>query len=431
MGLGPRALDEVVATRPQPEPGLAPYALCRLCGAPLARTFVDLGLSPLANAYLEPADLAGSERFFPLRVYVCDECLLVQLPVAAQPDEIFSDYAYFSSYSDSWVEHARAYVELVSERFEIDSDRFVVELASNDGYLLQFFKARGVDVLGVEPAANVAAAAVERGIPTRVEFFSAAVADELAAKRRADLVVGNNVLAHVPDAHDFVEGISRLLDLQGVVTMEFPHLLQLVAERQFDTIYHEHYSYFSADTARRLFAAHGLRLFDIEQLPTHGGSLRIYCCHDDADHVESPRVEAVLEQERFAKLDSLDGHMGFEEAVRGMKRDLLSFLIEAKRDGLQVVGYGAAAKGNTLLNYCGIRQDFLDYVVDRSPHKQDHLLPGTRIPIRSPDELARTRPDILLILPWNLRDEIMQQMSHVREWGCRFAVPVPEPAIIG
>jgi SAM-dependent methyltransferase len=427
-------VEEVVAERADADDApLAAYAPpCRLCAAPLQRTFVDLGLSPLANSYVEPRDLAGPETFYPLHVYVCEHCLLVQLPAAATPEAIFSDYAYFSSYSDSWVEHARAYTELVTERFSLDPDSFVVELASNDGYLLQHFHAKGVGVLGIEPAANVAEAAVARGIPTLVEFFGAAVGGRVAAEQRhADLVVGNNVLAHVPDSHDFVEGIARLLAPQGVVTMEFPHLLRLIDERQFDTIYHEHYSYFSFHTARRLFAEHGLRLFDVEQLPTHGGSLRIYGCHEAADHAQSERVDALVEQERAAELDSLAGHTGFGEAVHAVKRDLLAFLIEARRDGKQVVGYGAAAKGNTLLNFCGIREDLLDYVVDRSPHKQGRYLPGTRIPIRSPEELDRTRPDIVLILPWNLRDEIVEQMAHVRSWGCRFAVPVPQAAIVG
>ena len=413
--------------QPEPTPGTQS---CRLCGAPLVRTFVDLGMSPLANAYLEPTALADPETFYPLHVYVCDECLLVQLPVAAQPSEIFDDYAYFSSYSDSWVAHAQRYVEQVSDRFSIGSDHFVVELASNDGYLLQFFRAAGVAVLGVEPAANVAEEAVARGVPTIVEFFGAEVGRTLAARRPADLIVGNNVLAHVPDVHDFVEGIASLLAPEGVVTMEFPHLLRLMQERQFDTIYHEHYSYFSFHTARRLFAEHGLRLFDVEQLETHGGSLRIYGSHDRAGHVASERVEALLAEERGAKLDRIDGYSDFGELALALKRDLLAFLIDAKRANLSVVGYGAAAKGNTLLNFCGIRQDFLEYVVDRSPHKQGRLLPGTRIPIRSPDDVERTRPDLILILPWNIRDEIVEQMQHVRSWGCRFVVPIPEPMYV-
>ena len=383
-------------------------------------------MSPLANAYLEPTALADPETFYPLHVYVCDECLLVQLPVAAQPSEIFDDYAYFSSYSDSWVAHAQRYVEQVSDRFSIGSDHFVVELASNDGYLLQFFRAAGVAVLGVEPAANVAEEAVSRGVPTIVEFFGAEVGRTLAARRPADLIVGNNVLAHVPDVHDFVEGIASLLAPEGVVTMEFPHLLRLMQERQFDTIYHEHYSYFSFHAVRRLFAEHGLRLFDVEQLETHGGSLRIYGSHDRAGHIASERVDALLGAERAAKLDRIEGYTGFGELVLSVKRDLLAFLIDAKRANLSVVGYGAAAKGNTLLNFCGIRTDFLDYTVDANPHKQGHLLPGTHIPIRPVEALRETQPDVVLILPWNLRDEIVAQHGYVREWGGQFAARAPQ-----
>lgn len=397
---------------------------CRLCATPLERTFVDLGLSPLANSYLAAGDLNEAELFFPLRVFVCETCLLVQLPMAATPEQIFSDYAYFSSYSDSWVEHARRYVESTMERFSLDSESRVVEIASNDGYLLQFFVEHGVPVLGVEPAANVAAVAVERGIPTTVEFFGAAVGSRIAAEQQADLVLGNNVLAHVPDAHDLVEGMRRLLKPDGTITMEFPHLLRLILERQFDTIYHEHYSYFSLFTVERLFADHDLELYDVEELPTHGGSLRIYARHADGSE-PGERVLALREVERGHGLHELGGYLEFEEAARAVKRELLSFLIAARAEGRSVVGYGAAAKGNTLLNYCGIRRDLVDYVVDRSPHKQGRFLPGTRIPISSPERVRETRPDYVLILPWNLRDEIVEQMAWVGEWGGRFAVPIP------
>ncbi|MDQ4082168.1 MAG: class I SAM-dependent methyltransferase [Actinomycetota bacterium] len=404
---------------------------CRLCAAPLRIPFVDLGLSPLANAYLSADDLEREETFYPLRVYVCERCLLVQLPVFARPEEIFGDYAYFSSYSDSWLEHARRYAEAASTRFGLDRTSQVVEVASNDGYLLQYFRAHGIPVLGVEPARNVAAAAEERGIPTVVEFFGAELADGLVRDgHAADLVVANNVLAHVPDVHDFVEGVSRVLKPAGIVTMEFPHLLRLLAERQFDTIYHEHFSYFTLLVVEHLFAEHGLRLFDVEEVPTHGGSLRIYATHAGASPEPTARLRDVRRREQEAGLDRVEGYLGFEEAVRAVKRDLLGFLIEAKRDGRSVVAYGAAAKGNTLLNYCGIRADFVDYVVDRSPHKQGLFLPGTRLPIVPPERTRETRPDFLLILPWNLKEEIIEQMSYVRAWGCRFVVPVPEVALV-
>ena len=436
MGVRHPALEDVVEPLAAAHPlaGAPPAAsptLCRLCAAPLRVPFVDLGLSPLANAYLSEADLEREEAFYPLRVYVCERCLLVQLPVFAAPEEIFAEYAYFSSYSDSWLEHARRYVDTVSARFGLDGESEVVELASNDGYLLQYFRARGIPVLGIEPARNVAAAAGERGIPTVVDFFSAELADELVRDGHgADLVVANNVLAHVPDVHDFVEGVSRLLKPAGIVTMEFPHLLRLLAERQFDTIYHEHLSYFTLLVVERLFAEHGLRLFDVDEVPTHGGSLRVYAAHAEASPEPTTRLADVRRGERQAGLDRVEGYLGFEEAVRAVKRDLLAFLIEAKRSARSVVAYGAAAKGNTLLNYCGIRSDFVDYVVDRSPHKQGLFLPGTRLPIHAPERTRDTRPDFLLILPWNLTAEIMEQMSYVRAWGGRFVVPVPAVTVL-
>jgi SAM-dependent methyltransferase len=405
-------------------------AHCRLCRSALERTFVDLGLSPLANSYLSLADLAREEVFYPLKVFVCENCLLVQLPVAAAPEAIFDEYAYFSSYSDSWVEHARRYVDTVSERFEFDGGSRVVELASNDGYLLQFFVERGVPCVGVEPSANVAQAAIERGIPTQIAFFGAEVADVLREEGgAADLVIGNNVLAHVPDLHDFVEGISRLLGPDGVATLEFPHVLRLIAERQFDTIYHEHFSYFSLFAVERAFGEHGLSLFDVEELPTHGGSLRIYAA-PTGTREPSGRLLELREREHAQALDRIEGYLGFEAAVQSVKHDLLRFLLKAKQERMSVVGYGAAAKGNTLLNYCGVRSDFLDYVVDRSPHKQGRFLPGSRIPIRPPDAVRETKPDLLLILPWNIVDEIVEQMSDVRTWGCRFVVPIPEVLVL-
>ena len=416
--------------RTQGRPKAAPPE-CRLCSSQLTHTFVDLGASPLANSYLEPSQLDEGERFYPLHVRVCEECLLVQLPMLAEPDEIFSDYAYFSSYSDSWVEHARRYVELVAERFELDRSSQVVEVASNDGYLLQFFQARGVRTLGIEPAANVAAAAKERGIETVVDFFGERLALELLEQGlTADLIVGNNVLAHVPNAHDFVEGLRRILKPEGVVTMEFPHLLRLIEERQFDTIYHEHFSYFSLGSAKRLFAAHGLTIFDVEELSTHGGSLRIYAGHEDGPHRPGPAVGDVEGKEREAGLDRLATYLRFDEEARAAKRDLLAFLIDAKRSGRSIVAYGAAAKGVTLLNFCGVGGDFIDYVVDRSPHKQGRFLPGVRLPIHAPERIAETRPDVLLILPWNIGQEIAEQMAFVRSWGCELVVPIPEVSVL-
>lgn len=405
---------------------------CRFCTAPLSHVFVDLGASPLANSYLEPADLRKAERFYPLCVYVCGECLLVQLPEEERPEEIFSDYAYFSSYSESWLRHAREYAEAMISRFGLGPSHQVVEVASNDGYLLRWFVERGIQVLGIEPAGNVAQAAEAAGIPTVVKFFGAETARHLADRgTRADLLVGNNVLAHVPDLNDFVAGLAILLAERGVLTMEFPHLLRLMEEDQFDTIYHEHYSYFSFTTVRRVFSAHGLTLFDVEELPTHGGSLRIYARHDrDDSKPVGERVQALLAREEEVGLISLDAYRSFTERVERVKRGLLRFLIQAKEEGKTVAGYGAPAKGNTLLNYCGIRTDFVDYTVDRSPHKQGRFLPGTRIPIHAPDRLRETRPDYVLILPWNLKEEIVEQMADVRSWGGKFVVAIPEVEVL-
>ena len=356
----------------------------------------------------------------------------MQLPEFEAPEAIFSDYAYFSSYSDTWLDHARRYVEMMSERFGISERHLVLEVASNDGYLLRFFKERGVPVLGIEPAANVARAAEELGIETRVEFFGVESARQLAAAgRQADLLLGNNVLAHTPRLNDFVAGLAvALAGSACIVTMEFPHVVRLIAENQFDTIYHEHFSYFSLLAVDRVFAAHGLKIFDVEELPTHGGSLRIFARHagDDSRPV-SERVGELLAREKELGLEGVDYYRAFAEQIRETKRKLLDFLIRAKRQGLAIAGYGAPAKGNTLLNYCGVGTDFLDYTVDRSPHKQGHFLPGSRIPIFAPDHIRETRPDVLLILPWNLKQEIMEQMADVREWGCRFVVAIPEVTV--
>ncbi len=399
---------------------------CRFCSAPLAAVFADLGMSPLANSFLSPEQANDMEPFYPLRALVCEQCFLVQLEEFETPQHIFGDYAYFSSYSTSWLEHSRRYVDTMIARFGLDGSSHVVELASNDGYLLQYFAERQIPVLGIEPAANVAKVALQKGIPTLVEFFGVETARSLAQESQADLLLGNNVLAHVPDLNDFVGGMKVLLRPGGQITMEFPHLLRLVEDNQWDTIYHEHFSYFSFTTVAQVFAAHGLRLFDVEQLPTHGGSLRIFGCHAEDPRADEPAAAQLLAREAAAGYTSLELYTGYGRRVAEEKRQIMEFLIDLKRQGLRIVGYGAPAKGNTLLNYCGVRTDFLDYTCDLNPHKQGHLLPGTHIPIRSPDVLREDRPDVVLILPWNLKDEIMEQLSYIREWGGRFAARAPD-----
>jgi SAM-dependent methyltransferase len=404
---------------------------CRFCGAPVETVFADLGSSPLANSYLPPERANSMEPFYPLRALVCEKCFLVQLEQFETPERIFSDYAYFSSYSTSWLEHSRRYAAQMSERLGLDDRSHVVEIASNDGYLLQFFRDRKIPVLGIEPAANVAKVALQKGIPTLVEFFGQETARSLAGESAADLLLGNNVLAHVPDLNDFVAGMKILLKPGGVITMEFPHLMSLIDENQWDTIYHEHFSYFSFLTVSRVFEAHGLRLFDVEELPTHGGSLRIYGCHaDDHDKPETGAAQELRERERGAGYEQIDTYLGYGRRVEQDKRQILRFLIDLKEQGLRVAGYGAPAKGNTLLNYCGVRSDFLDYTCDLNPHKQGHFLPGSHIPIRSPDALREEKPDIVLILPWNLKDEIIEQLGFIREWGGRFAARTPELTLI-
>ena len=404
---------------------------CRFCGAPLEVVFADLGMSPLANSYLPPERVNGMEAFYPLRALVCGKCFLVQLEEFETPERIFSDYAYFSSYSSSWLDHSRRYSELMIERLNLSESSHVVELASNDGYLLQYFRERQIPVLGIEPAANVAKVALQKGIPTLVEFFGVQTAQSLVGESSADLLLGNNVLAHVPDINDFVGGMKILLKPGGVITMEFPHLMSLIGENQWDTIYHEHFSYLSFLTVSRVFEAHGLRLFDVDELPTHGGSLRIYGCHaDDAEKVESESASALRERERAAGFERIETYLDYSARVERDKRQILSFLIDLKEQGLRVVGYGAPAKGNTLLNYCGIRRDFIDYTCDLNPHKQGHFLPGSHIPIRSPDAIREDCPDVVLILPWNLKDEIAQQLSFIKEWGGRFAARTPELTLL-
>jgi len=407
-------------------------APCRFCGAPLRVSFADLGMSPLSNSFLKESELDRPEAFYPLHARACERCLLVQLDHSQPAEQIFTeDYAYFSSYSDLWLKHASDYVDYMCGRFGYGAKHYAVEIASNDGYLLQYFARRGVAVLGVEPAANCARAAEAKGVPSLVKFFNAQTARELAARRKADLLLGNNVLAHVPDLNAFVQGMPLLLAADGVITMEFPHLLNLIEQNQFDTIYHEHFSYFSFLAAERVFAQHGITLFDVQELPTHGGSLRIFGRHQaDASKPVEASVAALKDKERRAGLDRIDTYRAFAARVARTKRRLLEFLVKAKDEGKRIVGYGAPAKGNTLLNYCGVRTDFLDFTVDRSPHKQGRYLPGTHIPIRHPDAIREARPDFLLILPWNLRDEIIGQTAYIRDWGGKFVVPIPEVTVL-
>ncbi len=406
-------------------------AACRFCGASLQHTFVDLGMSPLCESYLSKDQLNQMEPFFPLHVYVCQECFLVQLEQYVSAEHIFTEYAYFSSYADSWLQHVNAYTNKMVDRFGLNSSSMVVEVASNDGYLLQYFVEKKIPCLGIEPAANVAKVAIEKNVPTIVEFFGEALAHKLAAEgKQADLIAGNNVLAQVPDLNDFVAGLKILLKPHGVITIEFPHLWQLMQENQFDTIYHEHFSYFSFITAEKIFAAHGMTLFDVEELPTHGGSLRIYARHTgDTSKPVGERVIELRERELKAGFDQIMHYTAFADQVEETKRKLLEFLIQAKRQGNRIVGYGAPGKGNTLLNYCGIRTDFLDFTVDRNPYKQGKFLPGTHIPIYHPDRIAEVKPDYVFILPWNFKDEIMKQMAFIRDWGGKFIVPIPEARI--
>jgi len=405
---------------------------CRFCGSDLEHTFVDLGMSPLCESYLSADQLNQMEPFYPLHASVCARCFLVQLQEYVSVEHIFSEYAYFSSYSESWLQHAKAYTDMIVDRFKIGTGSRVIELASNDGYLLQNFVKRGIPSLGIEPAANVAQTAINNGVPTLVRFFGTTTAQEVSATwGTADLIIGNNVLAQVPDLNDFVSGTKIALKSGGVITLEFPHLMKLIQENQFDTIYHEHFSYFSYITIEKILAAHALTLFDVEELTTHGGSLRIYACHrGDNSKPVTDRVIELRTREQNAGVTSLDYYFSFAEKVKETKRRLLDFLIRAKREGKSIAGYGAAGKGNTLLNYCGIRTDFLDYVVDRNPYKQGKFLPGTHIPILHPDRIRETRPDYLYIGPWNLKKEIMNQMSYIREWGAQFVIPIPEVTVL-
>jgi len=401
--------------------------ICRGCGHSIQHVFADLGNTPFSNSYLKSEDLRKMEPYYPLRAYVCATCLLVQVEEFESPDRIFSEYAYFSSYSSSWLKHCEDYVDMAVKRFSLNASSLVVEIASNDGYLLQYFGKQRIPILGIEPAANVAEVAKQNGIPTLVKFFCAQTARELLQNgTSADLIVGNNVYGHVPGLNDFTAGLKLLLKKDGVVTLEFPHLMRLIQGNQFDTIYHEHFSYFSLYTVEKVMARHGLEVFDVNELPTHGGSLRVYAKHkEDNSKSVSPTLFELRAKEKSTGLEQLETYTSFQVKVDKVKRDLLKFLIEAKETGKTVVGYGAPAKGNTLLNFCGIKKDLLQYTVDRSPHKQNHFLPGTHIPIFPPEEIEHTKPDYVLILPWNLKHEIADQMSIVRNWGGKFVLPIP------
>ncbi len=400
---------------------------CRFCQHPLEHSFCDLGMTPLSNSYLNQEQLEKGEVYYPLHAYVCSKCFLVQVKEYEMPENIFGDYAYFSSYSESWLKHCKQYVDDIIDRLGLNSSAQVVEIASNDGYLLQFFQKRGIPVLGIEPAANVAKAAQDKSIPTLIKFFGNKLAEALKSeKKQADLLIGNNVLAHVPNLNDFVQGLKILLKDEGTITMEFPHLMKLIESNQYDTIYHEHFSYFSLLTVDEVFKAHGLKIYDVEELKTHGGSLRIYACHADAGTEVSKRVFDLIRQEKDLNFDDLKGYLEFSFKVQKMKAELLDFFLVCKKQGKKIAGYGAPAKGNTLLNFCGIRSQFLEFTVDRSPHKQGRFLPGTHIPIYPVEKIQQEKPDFVFILPWNLKDEIVEQMNPIRKWGGKFVVPIPQ-----
>jgi len=424
-------MKEVAEAVPEQAGVVRPARVCRLCEAPLSTTFLDLGMSPLCESFLTVEQADEMEPYFPLHVLVCDRCFLVQLQEYVKPEHIFSEYAYFSSYSTSWVEHARRYCLMIKERLGLGPTSEVFEIASNDGYLLQHFLPLGVPVTGIEPAANVAEAARAKGVPTMVEFFGLALADKLTSEgRRADLVIANNVLAQVPDLNGFVAGMARLLKPDGVITIEVPHLQRLIEENQFDTIYHEHFSYFSLLALDELAQRHDLKVFDVEELPTHGGSIRVYLARADARHVPTERLKRLRERERSLGYHAIAAYTTFAPKVHRTKRKLLSFLIDCKEKGKRICGYGAPGKGNTLLNYCGIGTDFLDFTVDRNPYKHGRLTPGMHIPIRPVPEIDKYRPDYLLVLPWNLKQEIAAQMRHTADWGCKLIVPIPEVHVL-
>ena len=404
---------------------------CRFCQTPLRDICIDLGKQPPSNSFLKPEQLHTPEAVYPLMVYVCPECFLVQLPEHKSSKDIFNEeYVYFSSYSTSWVDHARRYVEMVTQRFGLDAQSQVVEIASNDGYLLQFFVQAGIPCLGVDPGVSLAVAAQEKGVETHVAFFGQSTAENLVQTRnKAHLIIGNNVLAHVPNINDFVEGLHTLLQPEGVITLEFPHLMRLVAGKQFDTIYHEHYSYLSLGTVKTIFKAHGLRLFDVDELPTHGGSLRIYACHEDSIRATQASVEKLLATEIEQGMTKLSYYTQFARTAQQVRKALLAFLQEKQAAGKTVAAYGAAAKGNTLLNFCGVGQDQIAFCVDASPHKQGLYMPGSHIPVLPPQALKERKPDYVLILPWNIQQEIRKQHNYIAQWGGLFVTPIPEVKI--
>ena len=406
---------------------------CRFCQNELTHEFIDLVNSPPSNSFLSLEELSQPEVFYPLKLFVCDNCFLVQIDEYKKSEEIFSDkYAYFSSFSSSWLEHARQYVEMITPRLALNQESLVIEIGSNDGYLLQYFKEKNIQCLGIEPAKSTAEVARDKGIEVVTEFFDVKLAERLVKEgREADLIVGNNVLAHVPDINDFVKGLKILLGKEGVITLEFPHLMRLIEENQFDTIYHEHFSYLSFNTVGRIFSEHGLVLFEVEELPTHGGSLRIYAGHqEDSSKESSPNVEAFYEKESAAGMVDLSYYLNFQDKANKVKYELLAFLLAQKREGKKVVAYGAAAKGNTLLNYCGIKKDLIEFVVDASPHKQGKFLPGSHVPIVNEDSIRELKPEYVIIFPWNIKEEIMEQLSYIRRWGGRFVIPIPQVALL-
>jgi len=406
-------------------------ANCRFCNSGLDRIFVNLGQSPLANSYIKESDFEN-ENIYPLCVYLCENCFLVQLEEIQSPEQIFSDYAYFSSFSSSWLDHAQKYVEMITKRFSLNNHSLVIEIASNDGYLLQNFVKKNIPVLGIEPAENIAKAAIEKNIPTKVEFFDSKLAKELTKDGKyADLIIGNNVLAHVPCLNDFIVGLKILLKPNGVITLEFPHLLQLMQNNQFDTIYHEHFSYFSLITVKKIFEYHGLKIFNVEELSTHGGSLRLFITHfENTSFSESLNINLIIEKEKRFGLTKIDTYENFSKDIIQIKTDLINFIENAKNNSKKIVCYGAPAKGNTLLNYCGLSKTLIDYTVDKNPAKQNLFLPGTHIPIFSPEKIKETKPDFILVLPWNLKDEIISELNYVKSWGCQFIIPIPEVTVL-
>ena len=405
---------------------------CRFCNCEIKKIFVDLGSSPLSNAFVKNENLNKMEKKFPLKVFLCDNCFLVQIPEFETPDNIFSEYAYFSSYSKSWLEHVENYTNMISKKNNLGKNSLVVELASNDGYLLQFFKQKGIPVIGIEPAHNVAKVAEDKGIKTITEFFGEKLAERLATEKiKADLIIGNNVLAHVPNINDFVKGMSILLKSDGSINMEFPHLLQLIKHNQFDTIYHEHFSYFSLYTVKKIFEFHNLEIFDVEEILTHGGSLRIYSKHKENKNFKIKNsVNEILEKEKTFGLLETSFYLEFSKAIESIKKELTDFFNTAKKDGKKIVCYGAAAKGNTLLNYCRIGREYVEYVVDKNPHKQGLYLPGSHLQIKEPEEIKKTKPDFVVILPWNIKDEIMNEISFIHDWGGKFVIPIPKVNIV-